>query len=155
MNHEIILKLGQSCYATFNFTKISSDKKAVTGYIELHVPNALGGNVFRSIEKSILVEDWDALCKYFDKHIVDQQVDYPKSSHVFLTYDLQFKIQAGAGDVISDTEGTFALWFMIDIGDDPISKRRIFIGLDVLVYVSHIREFISSIRELLAEVENK
>jgi hypothetical protein len=94
------------------------------------------------------VLDWYSLCAYFEKHIVAQQLGSLDEPFEFVIYERQFRIQAMIGYIVSDTDGEFPIRFMINIGND-LNHHPIYIGIDTIVPIIHVREYISSLRQFL------
>lgn len=156
MNNQIVFNLSSDCQLDFIFTRVLKDRgkvQSLVAFIQVTMPPPSEGVIFKSLERSILIEDWNRLCDYLENHILAQQVDMPQKSPEFAPHELQFKIYAQRGSVYAVNDGSFRLQIFLNTSYDPDHHFRRYVGIDTVVGVKNVTDFITALRAYLNDVQ--
>lgn len=155
-DNRVVFNLSSDCQLDFIFPRILKDRgkiQSLVASLELTMPPPNENVIFKSHDTSVLLEDWVKLCNYLEKHMIDQQVDYPQRSPEFAPHGLLFMFHALRGEVYSEIEGHFRLRVMLQTGYDPTHHFRRSVGIDTIVAVAEVTRFVAELRAYLNDVQ--
>jgi hypothetical protein len=98
----------------------------------------------------ILIKDIRDLVIYFDEHIKRLKQDPDSISPLFLPLSVAFKMQAFAGDIVSESEGEFTILFLVNMGTTSEEGANTYLGGEALVSIKNIKRFTSELYRALA-----
>lgn len=109
----------------------------------------------------ISIQDIQRLIKYFEEHIAKLQENPDSESYTFVTYGLNFQVQALAGDVrinpsnllqTSPDDGEFTIVFMVNVGQSNVEACQTYVGGESVVTLKNIHSFTSLLQAVLTEL---
>lgn len=122
------------------------------GIILMFVLNPVLGTVtLKTPAHSISTKDLHRLIEYFEQHIVNIKKNPDIDSYAFVTYGLDFQIQALSGIVLSDNEGSFSLQVLINVGQADEGASRTYVGGESVVKFENVQKFTSCLQMALLE----
>ena len=119
--------------------------------VEFQLDPCLGGISVKSEPTFVSMSDLQRLLAYFEQHIAHLQQDPNSESDIFVPLELGFQVQALSGEVRSQRDGEFSLRFMVNIGKSK-DEDRVYAGGESVVTLEHIKNFTSSIHDVMAEL---
>ncbi|HBL14577.1 MAG TPA: hypothetical protein DD379_24950 [Cyanobacteria bacterium UBA11162] len=142
--------------AVFHLKSLHDSQEIIDLVVELVVNPKLRELSFKSVPAFIFVKDLKRLVSYFENHIESLKQNSSSESTVFIDYGLGFELQASGGSVVSETgsetEGTFTLLVMVNLGQPETESPQTYLGGESIVTLENIRNFISSVNQLLTEL---
>ncbi|HAX86839.1 MAG TPA: hypothetical protein DCY91_11415 [Cyanobacteria bacterium UBA11370] len=142
--------------AVFHLKSLHDSQEILDLVVEFVLNPKLRELSFKSVPAFIFVKDLKRLVSYFENHIESLKQNSSSESIVFVDYGLGFELQASGGSVVSETgsetEGTFSLLVMVNIGQPETESTRTYVGGESMVTLENIQSFISSVNQVLTEV---
>ena len=127
----------------------------VEGFLDIRIAFTLdprlGGITVEAVPISVMLADLSRLITYFEDHITRLEQDPDSESFTFVPLDLQFQLQAFSGEVRAPNDGEFTMQFMVNVGLTE-EGTRVYVGGESLIYLEELNQFLSSLRQLLAEL---
>lgn len=123
----------------------------VDSICEFQLDPRLGELLARSVPTFIHFKDLQRLVTYFEQHITTLREDPNSESHTFVTYNLDFQVQALSGDILSEGEGLFTIRFMVNVGQAHEKACSTYVGGESVVTFANIRSFTASLQAALDE----
>ena len=133
--------------------KIELATQQIQGRMNLDLPvNKLRiPSLSSTISFNCLKNDFLRLADYIDNHIEKIKSDFFHDSDVFVTYGLDFQLQALCGEIDEDSSGEFTLRIMLLIGNSP-NNSRVYAGAEGIVDIKQCYKFTNQIRDCLHEI---
>jgi hypothetical protein len=100
----------------------------------------------------IRLQDIERLAAYLEEHMARLREDPDSQSYIFVPLDMQFEMQAFAGEVRGPDDGEFSLRFMVNVGQQDSESTAVYVGGETVVTVENIQNFIAALRRVLAEM---
>ena len=155
VNHDCVIET-EGYRAIFHLKSLHDSQKILDLVVEFVLNPKLKELSFKSVPAFIFVNDLKRLVSYFENHIESLKQNSSSESDVFLDYGLGFELRASQGDVFSEIEsepeGSFGLLVMVNIGWIEEEISRTYVGGESIVTLENIRNFISSVNQVLTEV---
>jgi len=111
----------------------------------------LGGMTVEAIPIRVMLADLSRLITYFEDHITRLEHDPDSKSFTFVPLDLQFQLQAFSGEVRAPNDGEFTMRFMVNVGSTE-EGTSVYVGGESVIYLEELNHFLTSLRQLLAEL---
>lgn len=133
---------------SFNFTRV--DRAGVADLVVvLSMKKELGNLTISSIPTYTSIVDMRKLATYFENHIARLQNDSSYyEAFVFLNNYLGFEIQALDGEIASESDGSFTIRVMVNVGEAGELQDRVYVGAESVIFLEDINNFIREIRSL-------
>jgi hypothetical protein len=129
--------------------------EALDTIIEIQLFPHLGGFTVRSVPMFLRINDLQRFLVYLEEHIEHLRNDSFYESYVFVPLELGFQVHALPGDVDEDTNGSFCLLFLVNIGlrGEDEDDTRVYIGGETNIDVSEVRAFIQTVRAVMEKLQ--
>ncbi len=131
---------------TFEMQELENTKEELDLAISVSLDPRLDTLMMKSVPMPIMMNDLQRMVAYLEQHIANLQENPDSESYTFVPLDLQFQMQAFAGEVRSPDDGEFTLRFMVNVGRPEEEGASVYIGGQTIVTLENINLFISSIR---------
>jgi hypothetical protein len=151
VGNDIILKT-EGYEISFELKKKRELTTSLLATVGFSLAPTLGKVEVKAMPMPILLRDLERLTIYLEQHIAKLQQDHWSESDTFVPLDLQFQLQALAGEVSSPDGGEFALRFMVNVGKLNSESGSVYVGGEAEVTLEQIQDFISSVRRVLMEM---
>ena len=122
--------------------------------ISFRLDPRLDNVTFTSTPSALPFKELQALADYFTPHIELLKSNPNGDSDTFVPLDLQFQLQAFAGEVRSPDDGEFTLQFMINMGKPEKGSTSVYVGGEGVVTLEEINRFLASVKRLLADTSH-
>jgi hypothetical protein len=142
--------------ATFRLENKTASEEYVNVKISFLLDHHLGAVSVDSDITFIAIKDLERLAAYLEDHVARLRQAQDNESHVFLTYELDFQMQALGGKLDSDGVGDFMLLFLVRVGPTPsLPPERAYVGGMATVSVEKAKEFAVCLRKTLKDLERE
>ncbi|GCE12313.1 hypothetical protein [Tengunoibacter tsumagoiensis] len=96
-------------------------------------------------------ETLQRLVTYFEQHMMNMQDESFGDSIVFVPMNLQFQVQALAGDRNGPDDGAFSLRFMLNMERPDEEISSIYVGAEAIITFEQTNRFLSDVKKLLGK----
>jgi len=132
--------------AMFQLQPHEAGQSNVVMTVEFSLHRSVEKFAVNSISTVIDLNDLERLVVYLDQHIMNLLGNAQWVSDYFVPQELGFEIRAQEGIIRKDGQGTFSLLLMVNVNRND----QVFVGGECEVSVESIRQFQSSVRQILS-----
>jgi hypothetical protein len=154
MGNDVILKT-EGYEISFELKRFPDFNTSLDLTVVFSLEPEIGKVQVRSIPMPIYLRDLYELTTYLEQHIANLQKNPDSEAYTFVTMDLQFEMQAFAGEVRSANDGEFTLRFMVNVGKPEGKTSSVYVGGETEVTLENINSFIAAIRQVLTAMSYK
>lgn len=134
---------------TFELSRVESSNQLINALIEFRLAPLLPQISLQSGSNLMEVADLERLIGYFKAHTSALAQDPDTESYPFVTMELDFQLQALAGEVRTAEDGEFSIRFMVNVGCADEEASATYVGGESVVTLQNVNSFISSVEMTL------